>query len=73
MAQVKVHYEPETDLLTVFWKEPRKSQICVELDEGVILIKDENSDEILGVEVLSYKSDKKNITGVSLEIGDIAV
>ena len=26
MAQVKVFYEPERELLTVFWQEPRRNQ-----------------------------------------------
>ncbi len=45
MAQVKVFYEPETELLTVFWQQPRKEQICTELGDGVILIKDSTSGE----------------------------
>jgi hypothetical protein len=26
MAQVKIYYEPEMELLTVFWQPPRKNQ-----------------------------------------------
>ncbi len=33
MAQVKVFYEPETELLTVFWQPSRKEQISTELDD----------------------------------------
>ena len=54
MAQIKVYYEPETELLTVFWQSPRKNQICTELDNGVILIKDSTTDEPIGIEILSY-------------------
>lgn len=63
MAQIKVYYEPETELLTVFWQSPRKNQICTELDNGVILIKDSTTDEPIGVEILSYQlgSDRLNI------------
>jgi hypothetical protein len=38
MAQVKVFYEPEMELLTVFWQSPRPNQLCTELGDGVILI-----------------------------------
>ena len=55
MIQIKVYYEPETELLTVFWQSPRKNQICTELDNGVILIKDSTTDEPIGVEILSYQ------------------
>jgi hypothetical protein len=55
MAQVKVFYEPETELLTVFWQSPRKEQICTELGDGLILIKDSTSGETdwLGNSLLS--------------------
>ncbi len=43
MAQVNVFYEPETEVLTIFWQSPRKNQICTELDNGLILIKDETT------------------------------
>jgi uncharacterized protein YuzE len=55
MAQVKVFYEPETELLTVFWQSPRKEQISTELGDGVILIKDLTTGEPIGVEILSYQ------------------
>ena len=63
MAQIKIYYEPETELLTLFWQTPRKNQICTELDNGVILIKDSITDEPIGVEILSYQlgSDRLNI------------
>jgi hypothetical protein len=55
MAQVKVFYEPETELLTVFWQSPRKEQISTELGDGVILIKDLTTGEPIGVEIPSYQ------------------
>lgn len=55
MAQIKVYYEPETELLTLFQQNTRKNQICTELDNGVILIKDSIKDEPIGVEILSYQ------------------
>lgn len=54
MAQVKVFYEPEMELLTVFWQSPRPNQLCTELGDGVILIKDADSGEPIGMELLSY-------------------
>ena len=55
MAQIKVFYEPEMELLTVFWQLPRKDQICSELGNGIILIKDSLSGEPIGMELLSYR------------------
>ena len=69
MAQIKVYYEPETELLTVFWQIPRKNQICTELDNGVILIKDSTTDEPIGVEILSYQLGSDRLDSVGVEIG----
>jgi len=69
MAQIKVYYEPETELLTVFWQSPRKNQICTELDNGVILIKDSTTDEPIGVEILSYQLGSDRLDSVGVEIG----
>jgi len=46
MAQVKVFYEPEIELLTVFWQSPRPNQLCTELGNGIILIKDARFDYV---------------------------
>jgi hypothetical protein len=54
MVQVKVFYEPKTELLSLFWQVPRRNQIGTELGDGVILIKDGASGEPIGIEVLSY-------------------
>jgi hypothetical protein len=68
MAQVKVFYEPETELLTVFWQEPRKEQICTELGDGVILIKDSTSGEPIG----SYRPGDNRFDAVSVELGQLS-
>lgn len=54
MAQVKVFYKPETELLTVFWQLPTQEQVSTELGDGVILIKDSTTGEPIGLEILSY-------------------
>jgi hypothetical protein len=71
MAQIKVYYEPETELLTVFWQNPRKNQICTELDNGVILIKDSTTDEPIGVEILSYHPGDNRLDSVSVKMGQM--
>jgi uncharacterized protein YuzE len=54
MAQVKIFYEPETELLTVFWQTPKKTQISTELGDEVLLIKDSTTGEAIGLEILAY-------------------
>jgi hypothetical protein len=70
MEQIKVYYEPETELLTVFWQSPRKNQICTELDNGIILIKDSTTDEPIGVEILSYKLGSDRLDRIGVEMGE---
>ncbi len=71
MAQVKVFYEPDTKLLTVFWQTPRKDQISTELGNGVILIKDATTGEPIGVEILSYHPGDNRFDTVSVELGQL--
>ncbi len=73
MAQVKVFYEPETELLTVFWQTPRKEQIGTELGNGVILIKDSTTGEPIGLEILSYHPGDNRFDTVSVELGQSAM
>jgi hypothetical protein len=72
MAQIKVFYEPETELLSVFWQAPRKDQLCTELGDGVILIKDASSGEPIGLEVLSYHPGDDRFDTVSVEMGQLS-
>jgi hypothetical protein len=69
MAQIKVFYEPATELLNVLWQAPRKDQVCTELGDGVILIKDRISSEPIGLEVLSYCPSDERFDAVSVELG----
>jgi hypothetical protein len=69
MAQIKVFYEPETELLTIFWQSPRPNQIATELGNDIILFKDGDTNEPIGIEVLSYRPEDDRISGISLELG----
>jgi hypothetical protein len=71
MAQVKIYYEPEMELLTIFWQPPRKNQIATELGDGVILIKDEISGEPIGMELLSYRPSDNRFDAFSIEMGKL--
>ncbi|UAJ74605.1 hypothetical protein IQE94_18250 (plasmid) [Synechocystis sp. PCC 7339] len=72
MAQVKIYYEPEMELLTVFWQAPRKNQIATELGDGIILIKDSTTGEPIGIEILSYQPGDNRFDAVSVEMGRLA-
>ncbi len=72
MAQVTIYYEPEMELLTVFWQPPRKNQIATELGDGIILFKDEDTGEPIGMELLSYLPSDRRFNTFSIEVGKLA-
>ena len=57
MAHIRVIHDPVGETLTVYWKEPSPDQICEETGEGVILIKDHKTQEVIGFERLYYHQD----------------
>ena len=72
MAQVTIYYEPEMELLTVFWETTRKNQIATELGDGIILFKDEDTGEPIGMELLSYLPSDNRFNTFSVEVGKLA-
>ena len=71
MAQAKIHYELEFELFTVFWQPPRKQQIVTELSDGVLLIKDEETGEPIGMKLSSYRPQDDRFDSVSVEMGQL--
>ena len=57
MARIRVIHDAVGETLTVYWAEPRSDQICEETGEGIILIKDARTREIIGFERLYFRSD----------------
>jgi hypothetical protein len=54
--QIRVIHDPVGETLTVYWAEPRVDQVSEETGEGVILIKDAHTGEVIGLERLYYRS-----------------
>lgn len=55
MAHIRVIHDAKGETLTIYWAEPRIDQVCEEIGEGVILIKDARTREVIGVEQLYYR------------------
>jgi hypothetical protein len=72
VAEVRVYYEPDAELLTVFWQAPRAEQVCTELGDGLVLIKDERTGEPIGLELLSYRPGDARFDAVRVELGHAA-
>lgn len=56
MAHIRVIHDPVGETLTVYWQEPTPDQVCEEVGEGVILIKNPRTNEVIGFERLYYRS-----------------
>jgi hypothetical protein len=71
MAHIRVIHDPVGETLTVYWKEPSRDQICEETGEGVILIKDRQTGEVIGFERLYYKPEAtgQTVTVETVEAG----
>ena len=69
MARIKVIHDPIGETLTVYWGEPSPNQICEETGEGVLLIKDAQTQEVIGFERLYFHPTVKenSITVESVE------
>jgi uncharacterized protein YuzE len=50
-----VIHDPVGETLTIYWREPSREQVCEETGEGVILIKDRKTGEVIGFERLYYR------------------
>jgi hypothetical protein len=74
MAHIRVIHDPIGETLTVYWAEPRTEQVCEETGEGVILIKDASTGEIIGFERLYYRAEPgtQTITVETAATGSLA-
>jgi hypothetical protein len=55
MAGIRVIHDATGETLTVYWGEPQSDQVCEETGEGVILIKNTETGEVVGFERLYYR------------------
>ena len=55
MAAIRVIHDPAGETLTVYWAEPTPDQVCEETGEGVLLIKNARTGEVIGFERLYYR------------------
>ncbi len=54
MAHIKVIHDPIGETLTVYWDDPDREEVCEEVGQGIILIKDARG-EVIGFERLYFK------------------
>ena len=49
MAHIRVIHDPIGETLTVYWDDPEYEEVCEEVGQGIILIKDARG-EVIGFE-----------------------
>jgi hypothetical protein len=54
MAQIKVIHDPAGETLTVYWDDPEREEVCEEVGQGLVLIKDAQG-EVIGFERLYFR------------------
>jgi hypothetical protein len=57
MAHITVIHDPVGETLTVYWEDPEQEEICEEVGQGIILIKNRHG-EVIGFERLYFKPKK---------------
>lgn len=70
MAHIRVIHDAVGETLTVYWQEPSTEQVCEETGEGVILIKNRHTGEVIGFERLYYRPD---VEGQAVTVETVAV
>lgn len=58
MAKIKIIYDAAGETVTVYSHEPSKNQICEELGNGIVLIKNDKTGEVIGIEQLYYRPEE---------------
>jgi hypothetical protein len=71
MAYIRVIHDPVGETLTVYWKGLSTDQVCEQTGEGVILIKDRQTQEVIGFERLYYRPEA-HLHAVTVETVEVA-
>ena len=65
---MKIYYEEHTELLTIFWADPRETQVAEELADDGILIRDEVTGESIGLELFNYRYGDRRLLEIDQEV-----
>ena len=71
MAHIRVIHDTVGETLTIYWAEPRAEQVSEETGEGVVLIKDSRTNEVIGFERLYYRPEP-GTQSVTVETSSVA-
>jgi uncharacterized protein YuzE len=65
--KVRVYYDRTGNTLSVWFDDPKKEHICEEIDDDMVLMKDE-SGRVIGFERLNYLSREQRSAGAGIPV-----
>ena len=54
MAHIRVIHDPAGETLTIYWDDPHREEVCEEVNEELVLIKD-STGKLIGLEKMFYR------------------
>ena len=67
MEKVRVYYDKTGNSLTVWFDDPRQEHVCEEVEDDVVLMKDEHG-RVIGFERLNYQSKEQRAEDESIPV-----
>ena len=66
-GQISIHYDEEGDFLEIMFGEPR-SDYGDHFSEDIVLFKDQENDEIIGIGIYNFKQNTKNLEDLKVNL-----
>ena len=66
-GKMSIYYDEEGDYLTIFIGES-KPNYGEDVEEGITLFKDQETDEIIGIGILSFRKRAKSLKDIELKL-----
>tara|TARA_Y100000310_G_C20380181_1_gene667718 strand:- start:215 stop:457 length:243 start_codon:yes stop_codon:yes gene_type:complete len=66
-GKLSIYYDEEGDFLEIMMGEPKRDY-GEHISEDVVLFKDEETDEVIGIGIFNFKSRTKNLDEINLNL-----
>jgi uncharacterized protein YuzE len=67
MEKVRVYYDRTGNSLTVWFDDPQQEHVCEEIDDDVVLMKDQRG-RVIGFERLNYQTKQQQSENASVPV-----
>jgi len=66
-GEMRIYYDEESDYLTIFIGDS-KPNYGEDIEEGITLFKDEETNEVIGIGILSFRKRTKSLKDIELKL-----